>query len=75
MKVKYPKIKVKLIGTDGNAFNIIAKVKSALTNELNQKYNLNPHEIKAECDKFFVEATSGNYDHVLQTCLKWVDVE
>lgn len=30
MSIKYPNIKVKLIGEDGNAFSILARVDSAL---------------------------------------------
>jgi hypothetical protein len=28
----------------------------------------------AERAAFQAEATSGDYDHLLQTCMKWVDV-
>lgn len=63
---KYPNIKVKLVGTDGNAIAIISKVKRALIVE---------GVPAGETDKFFEEATSGDYDNVLQTCMKWVDVE
>ena len=29
---------------------------------------------KQEIDDFSKEATSGNYNHLLQTCMKWVNV-
>jgi len=28
-----------------------------------------------EIDAFFAEATSGDYDHLLQTTMRWVDWE
>ena len=62
---KYPDIKVKLVGTDGNAFSIIGKVQNAL------KRAKVPEK---EIDEFRKEAMSGDYDNVLITCLKWVEV-
>jgi hypothetical protein len=65
MNVKYPKIKVKLVGTDGNAFALIGRVKRAL----------NENKVSTEEQKMFVEeATSGDYDNLLSTCCRWVDV-
>ena len=64
--MKYPDITVKLTGTDSNAFSIIGKVKDAL---LKAKIS------KAEVDEFMTEATSGDYDNVLRTCMGWVNVE
>lgn len=61
----YPDIKVKLTGEDGNAFFIIGKVKRALINA----------RVPAEIVSQFVdEATSGDYDKVLQTAIKYVEV-
>lgn len=65
-KVKYPNITVKLVGTDGNAFSILGKVKNALN-----KGGVSSEEISI----FMREATSGNYDNLLQTCCKWVNVK
>jgi len=65
MDVKYPKIKVKLVGEDGNAFIILGKVKNAL-----RKAHVPQDEIAAFVD----EATAGSYDDLLCTCMKWVDV-
>ena len=62
---KYPHVKVTLVGNDGNAFAILANVAGAL-----KKANV-PHE---EVQSFYQEATKGNYDHLLATCCKWVDV-
>jgi hypothetical protein len=66
MEVKYPNITVVLVGTDGNALSIVGKVKRALMRE-----GVSDMEI----DEFFNDALSGDYDHVLQTCMKWVNVE
>ena len=64
MEPKYPDIKVQLTGEDGNAYFILAKVKRAL-----RRAGVG----KEECDKFREEATSGDYDNLLATCMKWVD--
>lgn len=64
-EVKYPKIKVKLVGQDGNAFAIMGNVSRAL-----RRGGVSEAEIK-ECMN---EMTSGDYDHLLQTAMKWVDV-
>ena len=66
MDVKYPHITVTLTGSNGNAFTLIGKVQQAL-----RLANVPPEEIKAFRD----EAMSGDYDKVLQTCMKWVDVD
>ena len=62
---KYPEIKVKLNGTDGNAFSIIGTVRNAL-----KKGKVSDDEIK----KFSEQAMSGDYDNVLCTCMEWVEV-
>lgn len=66
MEVKHPEVTVQLTGTDANPFMIIGRVKEAMRRA---------KVPKAEIDKFIEEATSGDYDNVLQTCMKWVDVE
>lgn len=63
---KYPNIKVKLLGEDGNAFFILGRCLQAMRRaKISEK----------ERDEFRKEATSGNYDHLLATCFKWFDVE
>ena len=57
---------VKLIGNDGNAFAILGSVQRAL-----RKAGATP----AEVAEFMDEATKGDYDHLLGTVMKWVDVE
>ena len=65
MDVKYPNVKVNLSDEDGNAFSIIARVRRALL-----KAGVRPDQI----EEFCTEAMSGDYDHLLQTAMKWVDV-
>lgn len=64
-EIKYPNIKVKLSGTDGNAFALIGKVKQALIKGKVQQEQVN---------EFVTEAMSGNYNNLLVTCMKWVEV-
>ena len=63
--VKYPHIKAKLTGQDGNAFNLMGIVTNALRN------GKVPND---EVNKFLDEAWSGDYNHLLVTCTKWVSV-
>ena len=66
MQLKYPHITVRLTGRDGNAWAVLGAVNRAL------------HENgvgKAEASSFFDEATSGDYDHLLRTVMRWVEVE
>ena len=65
MATKYPDIQVQLSGEDGNAFAIIGRVRKAL-----RRADVANDEI----DAFTAEATSGDYDHVIQTAMAWVDV-
>lgn len=63
--VRYPDIEVKLIGHNGNSFAILASVRKAL------RRGGVPQE---EVTKFTEEATSGDRDHLLMTCMEWVEV-
>ncbi len=63
MEVKYPNIEVQLSDQDGNAMMIIGRVSKAL-----RRAGVGVDEREA----FTVEAKSGNYDHVLQTVMRWV---
>ena len=62
---RYPNVKVKLTGTDGNAFAILGKVSKALRQEGVPEEDRN---------QFLKQASSGNYDQLLATCMEWVDV-
>ena len=64
-KAKYPDIKVRLSGKDGNAFTILSRFTEAM-----KKKGI----FESEREVFYKEATSGDYDHLLQTCMKWVDI-
>ena len=59
----YPDIEVELVGQDGNAFNLMG-IKALRRNKV----------ADAEVKKFQDECMSGDYDHLLQTCMKWVSV-
>jgi len=61
---RYPDVQVQLSGEDGNAFAILGRTAGAL------RAAGVPQE---EIDEFFAEATSGDYDHLLQTTMAWVD--
>jgi hypothetical protein len=63
---KYPNVHVKLAGEDGNAFYILSRCYQAAN-----KANLDKREIEAFTD----EATSGDYDNLLQTCMKWFNCD
>lgn len=65
MDMKYPNIKVKLTGRDGNAFAIMGAVNDAL-----RKAKVD----KVERDLFLKEAGSGDYNHLLMTAMRWVNV-
>ena len=66
MEPKYPDITVTLTGEDGNAMFILGRVRKAMKQ----------HDVpKTEIDQFTQEATSGDYEHLLITVMKWVDTE
>lgn len=62
--VKFPKAKVKLVGTDGNAFSIMGKVSTGLRKA---------GAADADIESFMNEAMSGDYDNVLVTAMRWAD--
>ncbi len=62
---KYPNVEVQLSGEDGNAFFIIGRVRQAL-----RKNGLRDSEL----EEFSSEAMAGDYDHVIQTAMRWVTV-
>ena len=63
--VKYENIEVPLSGQDGNGMFILSRVSMAL-----KVANVPDEEIEA----YRTEATSGNYDHLLQTTMETVNV-
>jgi hypothetical protein len=63
---KYQTITVKLTGNDGNAFSIMAQVSKAL-----RKAGASSDEV----EQYMSESMSGDYDNLLRTAMKWVNVE
>lgn len=59
------KPKLNLVGQDGNVFHILGLATKA-AKEANWP--------KKKIDKFMKEAISGDYDHVIQTCVKHFEV-
>ena len=62
---KYPDVQVQLTGQDGNAFMILGLVIKAM-----KRAGLTQEQV----DEFKTDATSGDYDHLLQTAMRYVDV-
>jgi hypothetical protein len=66
METKYPHITVRLTGINGNAFAILGACRKAA-----ERARLPQEEI----DTFYTEATSGDYDHLIQTCMRWFNID
>lgn len=64
-EVKYPNVKVKLVGHDANAIFVVVRVRKAMRRACCTKEQI---------DEFSNEATSGDYSNVLATCMKYVEV-
>jgi hypothetical protein len=62
---KYPGVKVQLSSKDSNALAIMGAVSAAL-----RQAGVSDEEITL----FLEESTSGNFDDLLVTAMKWVDV-
>lgn len=66
-KVKYPEITVKLVGQNGNVFNLIGICTQAM-----QRAKVS----KAEREAFVEEVThAGSYAEALAIMMQWVNVE
>lgn len=62
----YPNITVQFTGADGNAYNLLGLVRKALIE----------NDVPAgDIANFMMDATSGNYDHLIQVCFGWVNIE
>jgi hypothetical protein len=57
---------VQLVGLDGNAFSILARVKRALQDA---------GRSSADVSKYMEQAMSGDYDNLLRVTMDWVEVE
>ena len=66
MTPKYPNITVEMVGRDGNAFAILGRCRKAA-----REAGLRDSEINA----FVTEATVGDYDHLLQTAMRWFNTQ
>lgn len=65
--VCYPRfghVRVTLVGQDSNAFAIIGAVKQAMRGKV----------ARPLIQQFVEEATAGDFDDLLATCCRWVDV-
>ena len=62
---KYPSINIKLVGEDGNAFSILARVNEAVRES----------DEDVDISAFRKEAMSGNYSHLLCTVMNWFSVD
>lgn len=62
--LRFPDVTVQLTGRNANAMFIIAAVRRALRRVATRE----------ELEEFTTEAMSGDYDNVLQTSMRWVDV-
>ena len=58
-------VPLKMVGEDGNAFAILGRAQKALRRA--GKGDL--------VEQFHQEATGGDYNHLLRTCLEWFDVD
>jgi hypothetical protein len=61
---KFPDVEVQLSGRDGNAFAIIGNVNRALRQAGHGD----------QVDAFTAEAMDGDYNDLLRTAMRWVDV-
>ena len=62
---KFPDIEVQLTGESGNAFAVLGQVKKAM-----EQGGVSDEDV----EEFMREATAGDYDHLLQTVMKTVEV-
>ena len=58
-------VEVQLSGEDGNAFAIMASVKKALRQA---------GATREDIDTYLAESMSGDYDNLLRTAMKYVEV-
>jgi hypothetical protein len=65
MNIRYPNIKVDLVGQDGNAFAIMGRIAREL-----RRAGVSEEEVAL----YLKESRSGDYDHLLQTAMNWVEV-
>lgn len=64
--VRHPNVYVRLVGEDGNAYSILARVKQAMVRK-----GIPKQDVQA----FLRDATSGDYDHLLRVVCDTVHVD
>ena len=64
MKVLYPEISVKLVGEDGNAFDILGRTTRSM-----REFGV-PSDV---VDEYVKQATAGDYNNLLRVTCAWVD--
>jgi len=62
--IKYPEVQFQLVGIDGNAFSILGKA---------QKEARRAGLSKEQIEEYVNEATSGDYNNVISTTMKFFD--
>jgi hypothetical protein len=62
---RYAEVRVRLSGTDGNAFAVLGRVAAALRAA---------RVPRSEVEALWAEGTSGDYGHLLATVGRWVTV-
>ena len=65
-QVKHPEVYVDLVGEDGNAFAIMGRVITAM-----RRKGCTPEEVA----EYKTEATSGDYNHLLNTTMEYVNCD
>jgi hypothetical protein len=65
METKFD-VDVQLTGTDGNAFALMGKVIEGIRSAGGTSQDVSA---------FQKEAMAGDYDHLLRTCMAWVNVQ
>lgn len=74
MTVRHPGITARIIGADSNAGTLMGITVEALRRGL-RAADVPATEIATEINAFRTEALSGDYDHLIQTITRWVEVE
>jgi hypothetical protein len=62
--IRFPHVRVQLVGADGNAFAILGRVSKAM-----RRAGVSDDDVAA----YFAEATAGDYDHLLCVTMRTVD--
>lgn len=59
-----PQPRLKMVGEDGNAWAILARARKTLRKT---------GESEEEVQKYLKEARAGDYNHLIQTTMRWFD--